>query len=436
MANSISGKAAAGALVTLSGTASATTYANLLGQYTFSGLAAGPYVITPTKQGLRFSPASSSQIIVAVDITGVNFLASSAGQAASTFTVQNMVDKVSGFPLISPIFNVAGYTSEPSLTIATDVMNAILATPFPHKWNEVSLPLFYTFSWQQDYALINPDGTSVYNVEWLEQGVAFDINNSGIPKPFCTVECGRSLPQRTGGILNTSTEMNDPGFVVSSLPNESLYYGTWGQANTGGTTLGNNPVAGSVYQPFLGNISMPANPIAQIRDANGNLLVLTTLGTEGSSAPLLPANSAAGTTVSGLGATTVWTVVDPIGLGIRILDVPSSTGVVWQFNLVGQMPPFVFTSLQQTLSPLPDKYEPFFRAGFIAQCYRYSPEKNIRAKFQDEWTLWLKSLSDMRVAQDRELEEYSFVADRTVMGSARSRNNFVGAAWPFNYPRL
>lgn len=436
MANSISGKASAGALVTLSGAASATTYANLLGVYSFSGLAAGAYVITPTKTGLRFSPATSAQVVAGVDITGVNFLVSSAGQAGSTFTVQNMVDKVLGFPLIEPIFNVGGYTNEPALTIATDVMTAILATPFPHKWNEVSLPFFYTFSWQQDYALINPDGSSVYNVEWLERGVAFDINNSAVPKPFVDVECGRSLPQRTGGILNSSTQMNEPGFVVCSLPNESLYYGTWGQADTGGTTLGNNPVAGSVYAPFLGDISMPSNPIAQIRDANGNLLVLTTLGTEGSAAPLLAANSPAGTTVSGTGATTVWTAVDPIGLGVRILDVPSETGVVWQFNLVGQMPPFVFTSLQQTLNPLPDKYEPFFRAGFIAQAYRYSPETKIRAKFQDEWTLWLKSLSDMRVAQDRELEEYSFVPQRTIMGSARSRSNFVGGAWPFNYPRL
>lgn len=434
MANSISGKASAGALVTLSGAASSTTYANLLGLYTFSGLAAGAYVITPTKQGLRFTPTSSAQVIVATDITGVNFTVSSAGQAASTFTVQNIVDKVSGFPLIQPIFNVAGYTSEPSLTIATDVMNAILATPFPHKWNEVSLPQFYTFSWQQDYALINPDGTSVYNVEWLERGVAFDINNSAIPKPFVNVECGRSLPQRTGGLLNTSTQIGDPGFIVASFPNESLYYGVWGDTDTGNPTLGNNPVSGSVYTSPLGDISMPANPIAQIRDANGNLLVLTTYGTEGSAAPLLPANSAAGTTVSGTGATTVWTAVDPIGLGIRIMNVPSQTGVVWQFNLVGQMPPFVFTSLQQTLAPLPDKYEPFFRAGFIAQCYRYSPEKNIRAKFQDEWTLWLKSLSDMRVAQDRELEEYGFVPERTIMGSAKTRNTFRGASWPFNYP--
>lgn len=121
-------------------------------------------------------------------------------------------------------------------------------------------------------------------------------------------------------------------------------------------------------------------------------------------------------------------------MGIRIVDVPTQTGVVWQFNIVGQMVPPKFTSLDDLLAPLPDKYEPFFRAGFIAQCYRYSPEAKVRAKFKDEWPMWKQSLTNMRIAQDRELEEYSFLPDRTVMGSGRSRNEFKGAAWPFNYP--
>ena len=355
--------------------------------------------------------------------------------AASTFTIQNEIDKVVSFGDIRPIFDISGYTTEPALTIATDVFAAICAVNFPHKWNEQKLALFYTNSYQQDYALVNADGSSVLNVEWLQRGVAFDINNSAIPKPWVDVETGRSLPQRTGTFQNSGTQMGNPGFLVCSFPNSELYYGVWGQANVGSSTLGNNPVAGSVYTSPLGPFSQPANPITQIIDANGNLLVLTTYGTEGSAAPLAPANSLPGDTVSGVGATTVWTVVDPTGLGIRILSVPSQTGVVWQFNLTGQEIPPVFTSLGQTLAPLPDKYEPFFRAGFIAQCYRYSPQAKISAKFQAEWTLWLKSLQSLREVQDRELEEYGFVPDRSVMGRGTTRSRFAGASWPFNYPR-
>jgi len=272
------------------------------------------------------------------------------------------------------------------------------------------------------------------NLSWLERGIAFDINNSAIPKPFVRIEVGRQLPQATASYTGAAG-LGDPGFRCSWFPNRMLYYGTWGQANVGGATLGNNPVANSVYTQPTGNNSQTSNPITQIIDANGNLLLLTTYGTEGSAAPLAPRNAVPGTTVSGLGATTVWTVLDPNGWGFRFTPVPSQTGTEWQFNLVAQMRPIRFVSLSQTLGPLPDEFEPFFRDGFIAQCYRRSPEKAAYAKFNTEWNLWKMALNEMRVKEDRELEENKFIPSRTVFGAARSRNNFQGAAWPYNYPR-
>src|SRR5258708_32884707 len=108
---------------------------------------------------------------------------------ASTFSVQNEVDKVRTFALIEPIFNYSGFSTEPALTIANDVMTAICGVNFPHKWNEQALPQWYTNSYQQDYALVDANGSSITNIEWLERGVAFDINNSSVPKPFVDVEC-------------------------------------------------------------------------------------------------------------------------------------------------------------------------------------------------------------------------------------------------------
>lgn len=272
------------------------------------------------------------------------------------------------------------------------------------------------------------------DLAWLERGVGFDINNSAIPKPFVRVECGRQLPQMTASYTGAAG-LGDPGFICNWFPNRTLYYGTWGVANVGGATLGNNPVAGSVYLQPLGNNSQPSNPITQIVDANRNLLLLTGYGTEGSGAPLAPVNATPGTTVSGSGATTVWTVLDPNGWGFRFSPVPSQTGTEWQMNLTAQMKPVRFVSLAQTLGPLPDEFEPIFRDGFIAQCYRRSPEKAVYQKFQTEWALWQKALVDMRQREDRELEENKFVPSRTIFGAARSRNNFQGGAWPFNYPR-
>lgn len=351
--------------------------------------------------------------------------------SVSTVTLQNEVDIAQAFGDIQPIFNVAGSSDQPARTIGNIVMNAICGVAFPHKWNEVDLPLFYTNSFQQDYAGIYPDGTSLLNLSWLERGIVVDINNSSQPKPFRQVEVGRQLPQATGSVWNPG--LGNPLFLVNFFPNSSLYYGTWGAANVGNSSFGNNPVAGSVYTSPLGVNSLPINPITQIEDANGNLLLLTTYGTEGSAAPVLAPNSAAGTQVSGTGATTVWTVVDPVGQGFRILPVPGQTGIVWEFNLTGQAKPVRFSSLSQYLTPLPDEFEPHFLAGFIAQCYRFSPEAKIRAKFENEWKMWLMSLNEMRAKSDREQEENQFVPDRGIMG-ARMRVGWMGPGYPFNNP--
>lgn len=272
------------------------------------------------------------------------------------------------------------------------------------------------------------------NMSWLERGIGFDINNSSEPKPFVRIECGRQLPQATASYTG-GAGLGDPGFRANWFPNRVLYYGTWGQTNVGGGTLGNNPIAGSVYLSPLGNNSQPQNPVTQIIDANGNFLLLTTYGTEGSTAPLAARNATPGTTVSGSGASTVWTVLDPNGWGFRFQPVPSQSGTEWQFNLTAQMKPVRFVSLSQTLAPLPDEFEPHFREGFIAQLYKRSPEKAVYAKFKDMYAVWKESLNSLRAKEDRELEENKFIPSRTVFGAARSRNNFQGGAWPYNYPR-
>lgn len=356
----------------------------------------------------------------------------------STVKLQDIVTIAQGFGDIAPVLNVPQSSGQPAKTIANDVMNAICALPFPHKWNEIPIPQFYTNSFQQDYAGINSDGSSILNLSWLERGICIDINNTAIPKPWRLVEVGRQLPQQTGSLFNNAT--SSPLFLCNWFPNRMLYYGTWGKTNTGNTTFGNNPVAGSVYQPLVSpNLSaMPFNPILQIRDSNSNLLVLTTFGTEGVNPPVAPVGAAPGFMVTAAtrqdSSTTVWTVVDPNGAGFRILPAPSQTGVVWQFNIVGQAVPVRFTSLSQTLAPLPDEYEPIFRQGFIAQCYRYSPEAKIRAKFKEEWALWQVAASSMRAKEDFELEENNFVPDRGVMGGTVGRQRWFGPQWPFQYP--
>jgi hypothetical protein len=352
----------------------------------------------------------------------------------STITLQKMLDKVLPLGDVKPVLaDVAGYQLEPYITICTDVYSDIVGTPFPHKWNEIKVPQFYTNSFQQDYALVNPDGSSFFNMEWLQQGIVVEMTSTALPKPWGYAECGRAQTQATGSILQPMN-WSWPTFTVNRLQNYMLYYGTWGLGNTGNATWGNNPGPGTVYtNPVLAS-TMNAQPITQIQDTNGNLQVVTTYGTCGSIQPNWPAaGSPSG--VRTTDGTTVWTVVDPQGIGIRILPVPSQTGVVFQFNLIGQMPAIEFTSLQQTFTPFPDKYQSYIRQGIIAQCYRYSSDPKVQAKFEKNYQLWLKSLNDLRVVEDRELEEYRFVPEQTVFSSGSAgRTSFIGSAWPFNYP--
>jgi hypothetical protein len=223
-----------------------------------------------------------------------------------------------------------------------------------------------------------------------------------------------------------------PLFTANWLPNSSLYYGTWGASNSGNATLGNNPGPNVVITNPLGQNSMPNNPVLQVRDPNGNLQVVTTYGTCGSGTPSWPvASSPAGTTTTD--GTVTWTVVDPTGQGIRVDPVPSQSGVVWQFNLIGQVKPLRFTTLDQTLDPIPDEFEPHFRALFIAQCYRYSPEAKIRAKFPLEWQMAKESLQLARSKSDRERDEVGFVPAQGIMTGGLG-SGWMGGAWPYNYP--
>lgn len=348
--------------------------------------------------------------------------------SASTITLQQVADVLAGIVDIQPILSVGGYSNTTMLTIATDVMNELCAQPFPWKWNEFSLPLFYTNSWQQDYAI-----PGLATLASLQRGVCFNVSVNTVPKPWSYVNIVREQEQATGAWFGPCPFFAVPLFNANWIPVSSMYFGTWGGSNLD-STLGNNPGAGSVYISPVGAPSQPSNPCTQIIDANGNYLVLTTYGTEGSAAPVLPANATPGTTVSGTGATTIWTVVDPNGQGIRISPVPSQTGAEWQFRLIGQAKPVRFISLSQTLAPLPDSFEPTFRQGCLANAYQYSAVGDVRQKFAMEWPLWIRSLLFSREKEDKERDADRFVPARSIVGSGGPRGAFWGPTWPWAGP--
>lgn len=314
----------------------------------------------------------------------------------STTTLQSVVDHACTFPDIAPVLNItaAGYSNQ-ALNIANDVANDMFTPAFNWKWNRFNITPFYTNSWQQDYC------SATLNLAWLESAWLVDINNTAYPKPIYPLETNRDLQR-------TSAQYGRP-FQASWLPNDQLVYGTWGGGGP------QNPGAGTVYVNPLGAANQPINPLFQIKDTNGNLQLLTTFGTLGSVQPTWPpASSVAGVTTAD--GTAVWTVVNPKGQGFRLNPLPPQSGVAYQVNLVGQAQQPIFTSFTQTLEPIPDDYAPYFREGFVVQCYRHSPNPATRERFRLEYKLWIDNMTDMIKQADRERESFGFYPTANIMG--------------------
>src|ERR1700737_3692397 len=78
-----------GTTVALSGAASATAIADNSGNYAFTGLANGAYIITPSHAGYTMSPSSQSATISGANVSGVNFTA--AAQTGQTFSISGAI---------------------------------------------------------------------------------------------------------------------------------------------------------------------------------------------------------------------------------------------------------------------------------------------------------------------------------------------------------
>lgn len=330
--------------------------------------------------------------------------------SGSSYSIQNAIDDSMRFGDIKPVLQTAGSSMEPALTIANEVMGELCQRQYNWKWNSFLLAPFCTTSWQNDYAIPYPNGASLLNLGWLENGYAIDINSSQIPKRKFKMEVVKDL--------QSSSDSYGRPFQICWQPVSVLNWGSWGSGatvpninNTGQT----NPGPAVIYTQPLGATTTPSNPITQIIDSNGNYQVLTTYGTCGGTVPTWPAaNANAGTNTTD--GTCVWTVVDPYSQGFRLQNIPTQAGNVWQINLRGQFKPAQFTQLTQFINPIPDDFSRYFAQGFRAKCYERSPEAAIRAKFDAEYKLWLKGLIEAQEQDSREPDSFGFYPSDSIMG--------------------
>lgn len=97
----------AGATVTLSGAAGATTTTNTNGAYTFAGLAGGTYVVTPSLGGYVFAPSSTTVVVAGASVIGVNFTPSAVSDVI-------FFDDFSGSAVDGGVWTVMNRPGDPS----------------------------------------------------------------------------------------------------------------------------------------------------------------------------------------------------------------------------------------------------------------------------------------------------------------------------------
>lgn len=299
----------------------------------------------------------------------------------STVTLQSVIDFCKAQGVASPLDQPSGYGTLLALTLANDVMADIIAERFNWKWNSQVATPFYTNSWQQDYPQIG-----LVNVDWGEDCDRVDINNTSMPKPLRNITFRKQL-SRSGWT-------SGPVGQVCWMYNNDMSYGNWAGPN-------------AVYSPLIGTTPTAQNGAMAFIDVNGNILVLTTFGTTGSTQPEAAANAAEGTTVTD--GSCVWTVASGTSQGWRVFPLPGATGPVWQMTPKYQIIAPQFDTLQKLINPIPDNYSKYFRRGYLIACQGASANPTDKKTALASYGLWQKELLDAAKQGDKEVNAYGLL---------------------------
>lgn len=340
----------------------------------------------------------------------------------STRSLQSVFDFTRAHPDLAGISDPAAGWSNLAVRIGNKVMTDLLNQQFNFKFNRVAPPLLpvYTNQWQQDYALFQPltPFASVKNVGWLEDCRAIDVNSTQFPPGKGEVEVVKELPE-----IGMNFQRKKP--AICWLPNDQLLYAQWG----GPSAVTANPQPNQVISPLLGANGMPNNPWLQVKDPNGNLLVLVQFGTTGGSQPSWPAAGAAAGTVVNDG-TCKWVVLDPKGQGVRIAPLPAQGGRVYQLNVIAQAKPATLTKMSDFIDPIPDDQASYFEDGFTARCYEFSPDPVKQRTWENRWRQWLAGIAEMLRGQAHEPTAFGMYPDRHVLDDGFEMGS-LGPAWPY-----
>lgn len=313
----------------------------------------------------------------------------------STISLQSAFDVIAGKGIPDPRLDASGFGDSLALDCGNNVMADLLTERFNWKFNRATAAPFYTNSWQQDYPQL---AQSAGKIGWGEDFDLIDINNTSLPKPLYHPKIRRGLSRTMASAWRPEN--------VCWMYNKDLSLGIW-------------PGAGVVYSPLVTAQPAGNNPLMSMQDKNGNILIVTTFGTTGLTAPFAPANSAEGVTVND--GTVVWTVVDGDSQGFRLDYLPSATSVVFQGIFYFQLEPPTLTALSDLINPIPNSFSRHFQRGLEAECYAASPNPNDKQRGAEAKAAWMRTLIDAIKQGDKEPNYYGLQPASAVVTRCNNR---------------
>jgi hypothetical protein len=293
----------------------------------------------------------------------------------STLTVQSVVNLASTHIDLLPIAGVGGYTNEPALSIANDVLQTIAASTYeaPNgavlsldwKWNRVEMGMFVTCPNRQDYLFA---GATIFNIGGNAQGAGIDLTtNSALTISGTTVTI-KTLEQYNGAV-------GDVCYIRGTGSNYDSTFTNNGTAVAfGGCTYTLTNISGlTLTATVSGGSPSGTSGSAGITDF-GWLAGVTMVGLV-NGGPILPTrHPQAVRDIQPFGFANIpeeWCVFDQQNGILKLRCRPVAGTTTWGVNCVYQKKATILTSLANTWAPVPDELGYLVRQGFLTHAYRY-----------------------------------------------------------------
>lgn len=336
---------------------------------------------------------------------------------AQTLTVQNVLNFAATHTELVPLAGVGGYTNEPALSLANDVLSELLMGgsllagkelgPFPWRCNRAWTNLFVTSYGKNDYLWA---GASAFTIAGSLTGAAIDLkSNNGITVAAGVVTVNTLEPHNfvVGDVVYMTGNTDAPyNSTFTAGPQNSQWSNGWtitavtSKSFSFAAGVGQTIASGA---PGITNMGwIETFTFVQMTDVSFPQFIRYGLAVR-----TLPPFSRVGSFPDRLA------LLQDLGTGViklRVQPLPGNTPLGITIVYQAQAP--VLTALSANWGPFPDEYSAMIRQAFLARCYRFIDSRRSEVESQKAEAMILAA----RARDDAEESEDYITPDQPLMG--------------------